>query len=391
MIASQIEQAITTSSWIRKMFDEGARLKAAHGNDNVFDFSLGNPNLPPPAAFHAALETVVEQSRTEGHGYMPNVGYPHVRQAVAETMAVQQNAQVSADDIVITSGAAGGLNVVLKALLNPGEEVLVPRPFFVEYTFYAQNHGGELKTVATHEDFTLDLDAFAAAVSPKTRVVIINSPNNPTGQIYDKASLDALGRLLDKKSAEYGREIYLVSDEPYRKIVFDDVTVPPVFDSYRNTIVVTSHSKDLSLAGERIGCLVIHPELTHRTLLQQALALTNRILGFVNAPALMQRVLPLIQQSSVDIDAYRRKRDLFCRGLEAAGLSFVTPPGAFYIFPRSPIADDVAFVKALQKELILAVPGSGFGGPGHFRLAFCVADEVIEASFPAFKRVMAQF
>ena len=391
MIASQIEQSITTSSWIRKMFDEGARLKARHGNDNVFDFSLGNPNLPPPPEFHDALETAVKESRQQGHGYMPNAGYPAVREVVARTMAEQQNAPVTADDIVITSGAAGGLNVALKAVLNPGEVVLVPRPFFVEYTFYAANHGGILETVPTHADFTLDIEAFAAAITDKTRVVIINSPNNPTGQIYSRESLDALGRLLAQKSAEYGREIYLISDEPYRKIVFDQVTVPPVFDSYKNTIVVTSHSKDLSLAGERIGCLVVHPEMTHRNLMHQALALTNRILGFVNAPALMQRVLPMIQESSVDIDAYRRKRDLFCQGLEDAGLSFVTPPGAFYIFPRAPIADDVAFVKALQEELILAVPGSGFGGPGHFRLAFCVADQVIERSLPAFKRVMENF
>ncbi len=391
MIATGIEQAMTTSSWIRKMFEEGNRLKAIHGEGNVFDFSLGNPNLPPPPAFRQALETAVAQGQREGHGYMSNVGFLHVREAIAKTMQVQQAAPVTADDIVLTCGAAGGLNLVLKALLNPGETVLVPAPFFPDYKFYADNHGGTLETVATHGDFTLDMDAFEAAITEKTRVVIINSPNNPTGQIYSRESLDALGALLEKKSAQYGREIYLVSDEPYRKIVFNDTNVPPVFGSYRNAVVVTSHSKDLSLAGERIGCTVIHPNLTYKEEMRSALALANRILGFINAPALMQRVLPFLQESSVDIDTYRRNRDLFCDGLADAGYTFTVPPGAFYIFPTTPVADDVAFVKALQEELILAVPGTGFGGPGHFRLAFCVAEEVIKGALPGFKRVMERF
>ena len=391
MIASRIEQAMTTSSWIRKMFEEGARLKTIHGADNVFDFSLGNPNLPPPPAFHEALETAVVQGEKEGHGYMSNIGFLHVREAIAQTMKIQQDADVTADDIVLTCGAAGGMNIVFKALLNPGETVLVPAPFFPDYGFYAANHGGALETVATREDFTLDLDAVEAAITENTRVMIINSPNNPTGQIYSRQSLADLGKLLEKKSAQYGREIYLVSDEPYRKIVFNDTEVPPVFGCYKNSVVVTSHSKDLSLAGERIGCVVIHPDLTYKNEMRSALALANRILGFINAPALMQRVLPFLQESSVDIDAYRRKRDVFCDGLADAGYTFTVPPGAFYIFPTTPVPDDVAFVKALQEELILAVPGAGFGGPGHFRLAFCVADDVIKGALPGFKRVMERF
>ena len=391
MIADRIKQAMTTSSWIRKMFEEGNRLKAIHGEKNVFDFSLGNPNLPPPPAFHQALETAVAQGQKEGHGYMSNVGFLHVREAIAKTMQVQQAAPVTADDIVLTCGAAGGLNLVLKALLNPGETVLVPAPFFPDYKFYADNHGGILETVATHADFTLDLDAFEAAITEKTRVVIINSPNNPTGQIYSRESLDVLGTLLERKSTQYGREIYLVSDEPYRKIVFDDTKVSPVFGSYRNALVVSSHSKDLSLAGERIGCTVIHPDLTYKEEMRSALTLANRVLGFINAPALMQRTLPFLQESSVDIDTYRRNRDLFCDGLTDAGYNFTVPTGAFYIFPTTPVPDDVAFVKALQEELILAVPGAGFGGPGHFRLAFCVAEEVIKGALPGFKRVMERF
>ncbi len=387
-IAVKIEETLSKSSWIRKMFEEGGKLKALHGADKVFDFSIGNPNLEPPQAFQDALEKIACQKGENIHGYMPNPGYPAVRQAIADNVGDELGAVLSNDDIVITCGAAGGLNIILKALLNPGDEVLVPRPFFVEYTFYADNHGGVLKTVEANEDFTLNLAAMEAAITPKTKVLIINSPNNPTGQIYSKESLSALGELLEKKGAEFGTTIYLVSDEPYRKIVFDNTVVPPVFPAYKNSIVATSHSKDLSLPGERIGYLVVNPACPFRDQLLPALALTNRILGFVNAPALMQRVLPLIQGASVDIDAYRRKRDLLCDILNDAGYTFTTPPGAFYLFPKSPIKDDVKFVGMLQEELILAVPGTGFGGPGYFRLAFCVDDGTIERSRSAFKRAM---
>jgi len=387
-IAVKIEETLLKSSWIRKMFEEGGKLKAIHGANNVFDFSIGNPNLEPPRAFQKALETIVSEKGDNLHGYMPNNGYPWVRKAIAENIGKEQGALLSADDIVLTCGAAGGLNILFKALLNPGEEVLVTRPFFVEYTAYAENHGGVLKTVEANEDFSLNLDAMEKSITPKTKVVIINSPNNPTGQIYSKESLSALGRLLEKKGDEFGTVIYLVSDEPYRKIVFDNTLVPPVFPCYKNTIVATSHSKDLSLPGERIGYLAVNPASPFRDRLLPALALTNRILGFVNAPAIMQRVLPLIQGASVDISAYRKKRDLLCRILKDAGYTFTTPSGAFYLFPKSPIEDDVKFVRLLQEELILAVPGTGFGGPGYFRLAFCVDDGTIERSEPAFKRVM---
>ena len=387
-IATKIEESIEKSSWIRKMFEAGAALRAEHGADKVFDFSIGNPNLKPPVEFQAALEKIAADD-TEGiHGYMPNTGYPDVRAAIAKTVTKEQGAEVTGDDIIITCGAAGGLNVIIKAVLNPGEEVLVTRPFFVEYTFYAQNHGGELKTVPAKDDFSLDLDAMEESISEKTRIVLVNSPNNPTGIIYTRDELDALGVLLEKKSKEYGKVIYLVSDEPYRKIIFEDVEVPSVFSCYKNSIVATSHSKDLSLPGERIGYITIGPDTEYKAKLRGAMALTNRILGFVNAPGIMQRVLPLIQDASVDIGAYKRKRDLLCEGLGETDLEFIIPPGTFYLFPKSPIEDDVKFVKMLQDELILAVPGSGFGAPGYFRLSFCVADETIKNSIPAFKRVM---
>ncbi|MBF0201425.1 MAG: pyridoxal phosphate-dependent aminotransferase [Desulfamplus sp.] len=390
-IAVDIDKSIEKSSWIRKMFEQGALLKARHGADAVFDFSLGNPNLPPPESFQNALETVALQKDSRAHGYMPNTGFPFVREAIAQTLKREQGVDVTADDIVVTCGAAGGLNVVLKSLLNPGEEVLVPRPFFVEYAFYAQNHGGVLKSVQTCRNFDLDIDALESAITPATRVVLINSPNNPTGRIYTASLLGSLGEILGRKSREYGSVIYLVSDEPYRKIVFDGADVPPVFEFYPNSIVVTSHSKDISLPGERIGYIALNPGAEYLDKLRQATALCNRILGFVNAPALMQRILPMIQGATVDVEAYQRKRDILCDALGAAGYSFTKPSGAFYLFPESPIEDDVKFVQALQEELILTVPGSGFGGPGHFRIAFCVDDETISRAIPGFERALKRF
>jgi len=377
------------SSWIRKMFEEGARLKAEHGADNVFDFSLGNPNLEPPEQFNQILEKVVQE--TGWHGYMPQAGYPHVREKIAAFVKQDQGISVSADDIVMTCGAAGALNVVLKAVLDPGDEVLSPAPCFVEYLFYADNHGGVFKSVATRKDFTLDLDAMAEAITDKTKVVLINSPNNPTGQVYSKQSLEALGQLLRQKSKANQRTIYLIADEPYRKIIFDDIDIPSIFDSYVDSVLVTSHSKDISIPGERIGFALVGPEAEHRENLINAMALTNRIIGFVNAPALMQRVVAEMQGATVDVSQYKRKRDLLCDGLRECGYDFTTPPGAFYLFPKAPIADDVAFVKALQEELILVVPGSGFMGPGHFRIAFCVADDVIVNALPGFKKVMERY
>jgi aspartate aminotransferase len=248
-----------------------------------------------------------------------------------------------------------------------------------------------LKTVPTHEDFTLDIDAIGQAVSERTKVVLINSPNNPTGQIYSEQSLQALGELLDRKSRELNRSIYLISDEPYRKIVFDGVAVPSIFGCYHDSIIATSYSKDLSIPGERIGFIAVNPSATHKDALLNGMALTNRILGYVNAPALMQRVVARLQDSTVKVGDYKRKRDLLCDGLADCGYEFVIPPGAFYLFPKAPIEDDVKFVQALQEELILVVPGSGFFGPGHFRIAFCVEDRTINNALPAFARVIQKF
>lgn len=390
-IAKKISDSITKSSFIRKMFEEGARLKAEHGAENVFDFSLGNPNLTPPAQFKTALAQVVEESGEGTHSYMPNVGYPFVRKAVADYLTEEQGVSLTENDVLMTCGAAGALNVVFKTLLDPGDEVISPAPYFVEYNFYVENHGGVLKTVPTNDDFTLDLGAIESAITDKTKAVLINSPNNPTGQIYSKQSLDDLGALLRDKGKALSRTFYLISDEPYRKIVYDGNTVPSIFGSYAESLIATSYSKDISVPGERIGFLAVHPETTYNKELHAGLALANRILGFVNAPALMQRVMGKIQGVTVDISQYETNRKLFCEGLADAGYDFTVPAGAFYLFPQTPIADDVAFVKELQEELILVVPGSGFGGPGHFRIAYCCDETSIVKSLPGFKKVMDRY
>jgi len=390
-IAKKIEAVIQKSSWIRKMFEEGGRLKALHGAENVFDFSLGNPNVKPPAEFDQALVDLIQSREGGNHGYMPNSGYPHVREAVAQAISADQEVGLSGAEVIMTCGAAGALNVAFKALLDPEDEVIVPAPYFVEYGTYVDNHGGRLCIVPTAPDFTLDIAAIGAAINPRTKALLINSPNNPTGQIYSAHSLRSLGRLLMEKSREYQRTLYLISDEPYRKIVYDGWRTPSIFAAYSESIVCSSYSKDLSIPGERIGYVAVNPLAACKPDLLAAMTLTNRTLGFVNAPALMQRAVAMMKGKGVDVSEYDRKRRLLCDGLREAGYDFVTPPGAFYLFPKSPIADDVAFVRALQEEKILVVPGSGFGGPGHFRIAYCVDDDTIVRAMPGFKRVMSAY
>ena len=389
-VAAKIEDAIERSSWIRKMFEEGARLKALHGPDKVCDFSLGNPDLEPPEKFRQVLRSVIAESPTGAHGYMPNAGYEETRAAVADYVSREQGVKVESEHLVMTCGAAGALNCIFKALLDPGEEVIVSAPYFVEYGFYADNHGGQIRVVSTKDDFTLDLAAIEKAINSRTKVVLINSPNNPSGQIYDRNSLKQLGDLLATSSKKMGRTLYLVSDEPYRKIVYDGFEVPSIFEAYPNSIVATSYSKDVSLPGERLGYLVVHPEADEVKGLLGGFVLANRILGFVNAPALMQRVVAHLQGACVDVGVYQARRDLFCQGLAAAGYELVKPRGAFYLFPKSPTADDVAFVRSLQDEKILVVPGSGFGSPGYFRIAYCVGKKTIESAMPGFARARAR-
>jgi aspartate aminotransferase len=390
-IAKKLEASLSRSSWIRKMFEQGAQLKAEHGPENVYDFTLGNPNLEPPQEFKKVLLDAVQQTGAGLHGYMPNAGYPYVRRAVADYLSQEHEITLSEHEVIMTCGAAGALNVILKTLLDPRDEVLCPKPYFVEYGFYADNHGGTLKTVPTKTDFTLDLKAIAEAITPKTKVFLINSPNNPTGQVYSQESILALGNLLREQSQKYNRIIYLVSDEPYRKIVYDNKDIPSTMKYYNESIVVTSHSKDLSIPGERIGFLAVNPKTTYRDQLMAGIIMSNRILGFVNAPALMQRAIASMQGKSVDVSLYKRKRDLLCDGLSDCGYAVTKPAGAFYLFLKTPIADDVEFVKVLQEELILTVPGSGFGGPGHIRIVYCVDDHTITNALSGFKRVLERY
>lgn len=387
-VAKKMLEFMEKASWIRKMFEEGARLKKIHGAENVYDFSLGNPNVPPPSVVKQKLIEIVTRDEAGMHGYMPNAGFPEIRSALSAYLCGEYCVSLAADHVIATCGAAGALNIIFKALLDPGDEVVVPAPYFVEYGFYADNHGGTLKAIPTLEDFHLDLPAMTDAIGPRTKIVLINSPNNPTGQVYSEQELAALAEILRSKNAQFGRTIYLVSDEPYRKIVYDGCCVPCIFQFYQNSIIVSSSSKDLSLPGERIGFAAVYPEAEQINELMGALTLANRILGFVNAPGLMQRLVGELQGVCVDVEIYRRKRDRLVDGLKAAGYSLTVPAGAFYLFPKSPLNDDVAFVRLLQEENILVVPGTGFGRPGHFRIAYCVDDATIERSLPGFQRAL---
>jgi aspartate aminotransferase len=387
-IAEKMNQFMEKSSWIRKMFEEGGRLKAIHGADKVFDFSLGNPNVPPPDIVREKLIELAQSDEPGKHGYMPNAGLLSTRSALSAYFCQEFCISMAHEQVVVTCGAAGGLNIIFKAILNPGDEVLCPAPYFVEYGFYADNHGGVLRPVPSLPDFNLNLDRIEQAIGPKAKIVLINSPNNPTGQIYSEESLSQLGKILERKSSEFGHTIYLVSDEPYRKIVYDDCCVPCTFQHYANSLITSSFSKDLSLPGERIGFVAVGPAADEAPRIVDALTLANRILGFVNAPAMMQRLIAELQGVCVDVNIYKHKRDRLVSGLTGFGYEMTIPGGAFYLFPKSPLPDDVQFVRLLQEENILVVPGSGFGGPGHFRIAYCVDDRTIEGALPGFERAI---
>lgn len=390
-ISKKIVLFIEKSAWIRKMFEEGALRKEKYGADNVFDFSLGNPNLEPPARFNEIMMGLINDPRPGLHGYMPNAGFPETRQAVARYLSSHNRTQFRAEDIVMTVGAGGGLNVVMKTILNPGDEIIIPKPYFVEYDFYLDNFQGVPRPVPTKPDFSLDFSEIEKAVSEKTKAILIDSPNNPTGRVYSEEELRGLAGLLNQYSKKLGHVIYLISDEPYRKIVYDGISVPSIFDLYNETFSITSFSKDLSLPGERIGYVAAHPDISDRQGVLAGLVLCNRILGYVNAPALMQRAVSHLLEETVDIAVYQKRRDMLCDGLASFGYEFAKPQGAFYLFPKTPVEDDVAFVAELQKENILTVPGTGFGGPGHFRISYCVSDKVIENSMPGFERTIRKY
>jgi aspartate aminotransferase len=365
------------------MFEEGIRLRAERGAENVFDFSIGNPEVEPPEAVIAALRRVVEENRPRSHGYMPNAGFPAVRQVMARRLAERTGLGFTGDDVLMTVGAAGAINTLLKAILDPGDEVIVLNPYFPEYRFYIENHAGRVVTVETDEHFQPDVGRIAAAITPRTRAIILNSPNNPTGAIYPEAVLRELNEIVRDP-------VIVISDEPYRPIVFDSIEQPETLRLIERSALAWSWSKAMALAGERIGYLALSPRLSELAALRGACTFANRILGYINAPAIWQWVVAEVPGATVDVAHYQAKRDLLCDALTAMGYDAPRPQGSFYCFPRTPIADDVAFIRRLQKEGILAVPGSGFGRGGFMRLSLTIRREDLERSLPGFERSRAQ-
>lgn len=373
MVAQNIAESLENASWIRRMFDEGIRLAAQVGAENVHDFSLGNPDMEPPEAVLASMERHVRDR--DGHKYMPNAGLPAVREKVAAFVSRDLPFELSARHVVMTVGAAGGLNAALKALLDPGDEVIVLAPYFAEYLFYIRNCGGVPVIVPTGEGFMPDPGAVRAAVTPRTRALILNSPNNPTGVVYPRSVLTALADALPE-------EVVVLSDEPYARLVYEG-DVPPVLAIFKNAMIINSFSKSLALPGERIGYIAVSPRCDDVDRLMDALSFTVRTLGYVNAPALMQKVVADSLDVTVDPEIYRERRDLLHSILVEAGFDCPLPQGAFYLFPRSPIPDDVAFVNQAVAHCLLLVPGRGFGAPGYFRMAYCVGLDRIERARPA--------
>lgn len=393
IVSKQINSYAERASWIRKMFETGMQLKQKYGKDAVFDFSLGNPDLPAPPAVAEGLKEILKKAGDSfTFGYIPNAGSPWAREAVAEHVAKEQGVPITKDEIILTCGAAGGINAMFRAVLNPGEEVLVPAPFFAEYCFYVENFQGVFKTAPTKPDtFDLDIEAMESAITPKTKVVLINTPNNPTGQIYSEKTLRELADLLRRKNAEYGHPILLAADEPYRTLAYDQAPVPSLLPLYSHTIVLNSFSKSLSMPGERIGYVAISPDMPERQELAAAISMTNRILGFVNMPVIGQSIMVSALGSKVNVDLYERRRNLMAKILKDAGYSFVMPKGGFYFFPKAPGGNDIEFVHRLQEELVLGVPGTGFGCPGYFRLAFCVDESVIQNAAEGFNKAIRHF
>ena len=389
-VSETIQGLIDRASWIRQMFEEGEHLKRVYGPEAVFDFTLGNPSAPPPPQLHASLRSLLADPPADLHRYPPNIGLPEARTHVAAELTAASGQTFSSERVIMTCGAGGALNVLFKAILNPGDEVIVFAPYFVEYAFYATNHGGVLVTADTDARFQLDLASLERCLTPRTRAVVINAPNNPTGVIYNEACLQQLATCLDRAGRRLGHPIMLISDEPYRDLVFDGMTTPWPSHYYPQTVVVNSYSKSLGLAGERLGYIALPPTLLAPERLMEALVFSHRILGFVNAPTLMQRVLPRLGKARVESAFYQKLRDALLPALRQIGYDVVTPQGAFYLFPRSPLADDVAFVQLAQAENLLLVPGSGFGKPGYFRVALCVSSETIARAIPVFERVYRQ-
>lgn len=383
-ISKKIEDFLDNSSFIRKMFEEGEKLRAIYGIEKVYDFSIGNPAMEPTKKCQEYLIELVTNPTPGMHGYMSNAGYPETRKAIANYLKKENGLSFGAEHIIMTVGAGGALNVALKTFLNPNDEVIVFKPFFVEYRFYADNHGGITVEIPTTSEFKPDPDILASSITPKTKVILINTPNNPTGVVYNPEDLENIQKVCQTKEKEYGTTIYIISDEPYKKISYDGEKVPSVFNYIDNVVVVTSHSKDLALPGERIGYLAVSPKCKDASKVLDGMVFCNRTLGYVNAPALMQKLVANLQEESVDVNIYQTNRDLLYNHLTSLGFSMNKPKGAFYLFPKSPLENELEFIDIAKKYNILLVPGRGFGLPGYFRISYCVSRETIINSLPAF-------
>lgn len=389
MISNKMQTLVANSSVIRAMFEEGKKLSDIYGEENVFDFSIGNPSVEPPETIKAVINDILnEESPNLVHGYMNNSGYEDVRDAIAEHINKKDGLNLTRENLIMTCGAAGGLNIILKTLLNPDDEVIAFAPYFGEYKNYTENYDGKLVEVPTNiETFEPDLDALKNAITSKTRALIINTPNNPTGVIYSEELLKNLGELLDSKQKELNTNIYLISDEPYREIIYDGAKVPCVLKYYRNSFIGYSYSKSLSLPGERIGYIVANGQMDDFDDVMSSLNVANRILGFVNAPSLFQRVIARSLDAEVDVNIYKKNFDLLYNSLIDMGFSCVKPSGTFYLFPKAPIEDDKKFCTDAKQFNLLLVPGSSFGCPGHFRVSYCVSYDKVKSSLPAFEKL----
>ena len=390
-ISNKVRGFMEKGSWIRKMFEEGISLKQQYGEENVFDLSLGNPVMNPPEQFYKELKKISENPINGMHRYMPNAGLTETRTAVANGLSNETGLSFTANEIVMTCGAGGALNVVMKTLLDPGEEFVIFAPFFVEYNFYADNHGGSCKIVPPDENFLPDMEVFRSSINTNTRGVLINSPNNPSGVVYGDKTLSEMCEIIKEKEVEFGTEIYLVSDEPYRKIIFDNLEYTHIFNYHDRSIVATSHSKDLALPGERIGYIAVNPDCSDIEELVDGLVFCNRTLGFVNAPALIQHLIAHLQDTTINVRIYEKKRDYLYKELTNMGYSLIKPQGAFYMFPKSPIEDDVQFTEELKENRVLVVPGRGFGLPGYFRISYCMEDATIKGSLEGLEKTILKY
>jgi aspartate aminotransferase len=380
-IAKTVAEQLERASWIRRMFEIGIQLRKERGAENVFDFSLGNPEVEPPEIVIDALRRVVAENRPHSHGYMPNAGFPEVRAAIAVALARRTGISFTAGDVIMTNGAAGAINVVLKSILDPCDEVILLNPYFPEYRFYVENHSGRVVIAETDDCFQPDVDSIERAITPRTKALILNSPNNPTGAVYSAEALRELNHVVREP-------MLVISDEPYRSLIYDGRAAPEISQLISRVVVTWSWSKAMAISGERIGYLAIPPHLPEAAALANACTFANRILGYINAPAIWQLVVAQAPEATVDVSLYQEKRDLLCDALNAMGYEAPRPQGSFYVFPKTPIPDDVAFIRILQSEGILAVPGSGFGRGGYMRLSLTIARETLESSLPGFERAL---